>query len=512
MTAARPSPDVDVLIIGAGLSGIGAARHLVHDLPHKSYAILDSRGSIGGTWDLFRYPGIRSDSDMYTLGYNFKPWTGTKSIADGVDIRNYIVEAAREAGIDKHIRFHHKVVELNWSSEQQLWTVTAERTDTDEVVTTTAAFVFSCSGYYDYDKGFTPDFVGQEHFRGQVVHPQHWPEDLDYAGKRIVVIGSGATAITLAPTLAGQAEHVTLLQRSPSYILSLPSKDPVAQAFRERLPSKIGYAIIRLKNVSAAMALYTLSRKYPTMVKKRIRRLQQGWLPDGYDIDTHFGPSYDPWDQRLCLVPDNDLFHAIGEDRVSMVTDRIESFTDTGLKLESGALLEADIIVTATGLNLSALGGAKFRVDDAPVDLPSTMAYKGMMLTGVPNFAFVVGYTNASWTLKADLVSTYVMRLLAHMERSGYSTVELERDPTVSEEPFLDFAAGYVLRSVDRFPKQGSRAPWKLRMNYFRDLPMLRYGRFVDDAMKFGRPRVNTAAVDRSTSAPSRRQPPEMTS
>ncbi|MBY3988343.1 NAD(P)/FAD-dependent oxidoreductase [Rhodococcus fascians] len=495
MTAVLTTPEVDVLIIGAGLSGIGAARHLGHDLPGKTYTILESRGAIGGTWDLFRYPGIRSDSDMYTLGYSFKPWTGEKSIADGSDIRNYIVETAREAGVDKHIRYHHKVVALEWSSEQQFWTVTAQRSDTDETVTITASFVFSCSGYYNYDKGFSPEFVGQENFGGQVIHPQHWPEDLDYAGKKIVVIGSGATAITLAPNLARDAEHVTLLQRSPSYILSLPSKDPIAQTLRKRLPKKLAYSVTRLKNVSMAMLIFTLSQKYPEFMKKRIRKMQEGWLPKGYDLDTHFTPSYNPWDQRLCLVPDNDLFRSIRKDEVSIVTDHIDSFTETGLKLKSGQHLDADIVVTATGLNLSALGGATFRVDGRDVDLPSTMAYKGMMLTGIPNFAFVVGYTNASWTLKADMVSNYVMRLLAHMDENGYSTVELERDPSVDEEPFLDFAAGYVLRAVDNFPRQGSETPWKLRMNYFRDLPVLRYGKLVDKAMKFGRPRSKVAVA-----------------
>ena len=328
-----------------------------------------------------------------------------------------------------------------------------------------------------------------------MIHPQHWPEDLDYAGKKVVVIGSGATAITLAPNLAREAEHVTLLQRSPSYILSLPSKDPIAQTLRKRLPKKLAYSVTRLKNVSMAMLIFSLSQKYPEFMKKRIRKMQEGWLPKGYDLDTHFTPSYNPWDQRLCLVPDNDLFRSIRKDEVSIVTDHIDSFTETGLKLKSGQHLDADIVVTATGLNLSALGGATFRVDGRDVDLPSTMAYKGMMLTGIPNFAFVVGYTNASWTLKADMVSNYVMRLLAHMDENGYSTVELERDPSVDEEPFLDFAAGYVLRAVDNFPRQGSETPWKLRMNYFRDLPVLRYGKLVDKAMKFGRPRSKVAVA-----------------
>lgn len=475
---------VDVLIIGAGLSGIGAAHHLHSTLPGKSYAILESRGAIGGTWDLFRYPGIRSDSDMYTLGYNFRPWVGDKSIADGASIREYIEDTAREAGIDRHIRFHHTVVSAEWSTATSTWTVEAKVGESGEVAVFTASFLMCCSGYYDYDKGFTPDFEGLEDFGGTVVHPQLWPEDLDYAGKKVVVIGSGATAITLAPTLARDAEHVTLLQRSPSYIMSLPSKDPIALALRKYLPSRAAYGVTRLKNAVTSIGMYVLCQRYPNFMKERIRKLQEGWLPDGYDLDTHFTPKYDPWDQRLCLVPDNDLFTAIGEGKVDLVTDHIERFTEKGIALTSGENLDADIVITATGLNLVALGNVALRVDGKKIDITESMAYKGMMLTDVPNFAFVIGYTNASWTLKADLVCDYIMRLLAHMDSKGYREVRLERDATVGEEPFLDFAAGYVLRSVDTFPKQGSVAPWRLRMNYFRDLPSLRYGKLVDDNMR----------------------------
>ncbi|WP_186628167.1 NAD(P)/FAD-dependent oxidoreductase [Rhodococcus sp. BP22] len=475
---------VDVLIIGAGLSGIGAAHHLRSTLPHKSYAILESRGAIGGTWDLFRYPGIRSDSDMYTLGYNFRPWVGDKSIADGASIREYIEDTAREAGIDRHIRFHHTVVSAEWSTATSTWTVEAKVGESGEVAVFTASFLMCCSGYYDYEKGFTPDFEGLEDFGGTVVHPQLWPEDLDYAGKKIVVIGSGATAITLAPTLARDAEHVTLLQRSPSYIMSLPSKDPIALALRKYLPSRVAYGVTRMKNAVTSIGMYVLCQRYPNFMKGRIRKLQEGWLPDGYDLDTHFTPKYDPWDQRLCLVPDSDLFTAIGEGKVDVVTDHIERFTEKGIALTSGENLDADIVITATGLNLVALGNVALRVDGKKIDITESMAYKGMMLTDVPNFAFVIGYTNASWTLKADLVCDYIVRLLAHMDSKGYREVRLERDATVGEEPFLDFAAGYVLRSVDTFPKQGSVAPWRLRMNYFRDLPSLRYGKLVDDNMR----------------------------
>nr|WP_296778608.1 NAD(P)/FAD-dependent oxidoreductase [Rhodococcus sp. (in: high G+C Gram-positive bacteria)] len=474
---------VDVLIVGAGLSGIGAAHHLQSKLPGKSYAILESRGAIGGTWDLFRYPGIRSDSDMYTLGYNFRPWTGDKSIADGASIREYIEDTARDGGIDRHIRFHHKVVSAAWSTETSTWTVTAQRSDTGESAVFEASFLMCCSGYYDYDKGFTPKFDGIEDFGGAVVHPQKWPEDLDYAGKKVVVIGSGATAITLAPNLAREAEHVTLLQRSPSYIMSLPSKDSIALALRKYLPARAAYSVTRIKNAVTAIGMYVLCQRYPKLMKKQIRKLQEGWLPEGYDLDTHFTPKYDPWDQRLCLVPDNDLFRSIRKGEVNLVTDHIDRFTDRGIALKSGEHLDADVVVTATGLNLVAFGNVSITVDGRPVDLTETMAYKGMMLTDVPNFAFVVGYTNASWTLKADLVCDYVVRLLERMDKEGFREVRLARDASVGEEPFLDFAAGYVLRSVDTFPKQGSVAPWRLRMNYFRDLPALRFGKLVDDNM-----------------------------
>lgn len=482
-TSSTEVDSVDFLIVGAGLSGIGAAHHLQAKLPNKSYAILEGRGAIGGTWDLFRYPGIRSDSDMYTLGYNFRPWTGDKSIADGESIRDYIEDTAREGGIDRHIRFHHKVVSAEWSTATSKWTVTSVRSDTAASVVIEASFLMCCSGYYDYDSGFTPEFVGIETYGGEVVHPQKWPEKLDYAGKRVVVIGSGATAITLAPNLARDASHVTLLQRSPSYIMSLPSKDNIALALRKYLPARAAYGVTRFKNAVTAIGMYVISQKYPNFMKKQIRKLQEGWLPDGYDLDTHFTPKYNPWDQRLCLVPDNDLFRSIRKDEVEIVTDHIERFTETGIALTSGRHLDADVVVTATGLNLVAFGNVEMSVDGKKVDLTETMAYKGMMLTDVPNFAFVVGYTNASWTLKADLVSDYIARLLQKMDSEGFREVRLKRDPSVGEEPFLDFAAGYVLRAVDSFPKQGSIAPWRLRMNYFRDLPALRYGKLIDENM-----------------------------
>ena len=474
---------VDYLIIGAGLSGIGAAHHLQSKFPNKSYVILESRGAIGGTWDLFRYPGIRSDSDMYTLGYKFRPWTGDKSIADGASIKEYIEDTARDDGSEKHIRFHHRVVSAEWSTGSSQWTVTALQSDTGQTKTFAASFLMCCSGYYDYDKGFTPEFEGLDNFGGTVVHPQQWPEDFDYSGKKVVVIGSGATAVTLAPNLAGDAEHVTLLQRSPSYIMSLPSEDSIALALRKYLPARMAYDITRMKNTVLAVGMYVVCQRYPDFMKKRIRKLQEGWLPAGYDLDTHFTPKYDPWDQRLCLVPDNDLFRSIRRDEVEFVTDHIDHFTESGIELKSGRHLDADVVVTATGLNLVAFGKIALSVDGREVDLSETMAYKGMMLTDVPNFAFVVGYTNASWTLKADMVCDYVARLLEHMDENGYREVRLERDLSVEEQPFLDFAAGYVLRAVDSFPKQGSETPWRLRMNYFQDLPVLKYGKLVDENM-----------------------------
>ncbi|MGZ4443918.1 MAG: flavin-containing monooxygenase [Nocardioidaceae bacterium] len=476
---------VDVLIVGAGLSGVGAACHLAERFPATSYLVVESRDAIGGTWDLFRYPGIRSDSDMFTLGYRFKPWTDEKAIADGPAILDYVRETAREYGVEERTRFGLTVVGADWSSRDAVWHVRAERTGTGEVVELTCGFLWACSGYYSYDAGYAPPFAGLDRFRGEVVHPQAWPEDLDYADKRVVVIGSGATAVTLVPAMAADAAHVTMLQRSPTYILSLPGVDEVASKLRAHLPSGAAYAVTRWKNILVQTAIYQLSRRRPELVRSLIRRATVAQLPEGYDVDRHFRPAYDPWDQRLCLVPDGDLFKAIRSGGVDVVTDHVEEFTETGIRLRSGTELAADVVITATGLNLLAFGGMRLAVDGKPVHLPDTMAYKGMMLSGVPNFAYVVGYTNASWTLKADLVSEYVCRLLAHMAGNGHQVCVPRKDPTVGEEPFLDFAAGYVQRSVHAFPKQGSRAPWRLRMNYLRDLVALRHGRLDDDALDF---------------------------
>jgi monooxygenase len=477
---------LDVLIVGAGLSGIGAGCHLQAECPDKTYAILEARESIGGTWDLFRYPGIRSDSDMYTLGYSFRPWREAKSIADGSSILKYVRDTATENGIEEKVRFHHRVLRAEWSSADARWIVEALRTDTQQIVKLTCGFLLMCSGYYRYDEGYTPDFEGTERFRGRIVHPQKWTEDVDYEEKRVVVIGSGATAVTLIPAIAQSAAHVTMLQRSPSYIVSLPAEDAIANFLRRLLPAKLAYSIVRWKNVLITMLVFQLSRRRPGFVKALVRKGVEKRLPQGYDIDAHFKPRYSPWDQRLCLVPDGDLFDAICAGRASVVTDHIDTFTESGLRLDSGAELEADLIVTATGLNLLTLGGMQITVDGRDVDVSETMSYKGMMLSGVPNMAMAFGYTNASWTLKCDLTCGYVCRLLNHMDEHGYvQCIPQKHDASVAEEPFIDFTSSYVLRSIDQFPKQGSKAPWRLHQNYALDILALKLGTVDDGAMRF---------------------------
>ncbi|MFH5208232.1 flavin-containing monooxygenase [Antrihabitans sp. NCIMB 15449] len=478
----------DHIIVGAGLSGIGAAVHLGKGFPERSYVVLEARHTLGGTWDLFRYPGVRSDSDMYTLGYRFKPWTGRKAIADGADIRAYIEEAATENGVLDHIRYNSKVVRAEWSSADERWTVSIEHTDTGETSQLTCDFLMSTTGYYRYDEGFTPNFAGLSDFKGQIVHPQHWPQDLDFAGKRVVVIGSGATAVTLIPNLAKVAAHVTMLQRSPTYIISQPTTDPIAEQLIKRLPSRYASKAVRGRYLAISIGFYEFCRRRPNEARLLLRKLLERQLPDDVDFDTHFKPKYDPWDQRLCLVPSGDLFKALRKHTVDIVTDHIDTFTETGIRLQSGKEIAADIVVTATGLNLHVFGGVQLAVDGEDVDLPSTMAYKGMMLSGIPNFVFVIGYTNASWTLKADLVCEYTVRLLKHMKKSGKTVMVPRRNPDVGEEPFLDFAANYVLRTVDKFPKQGSEAPWKLKMNFFVDRVNLRSGSIHDDVLEFSGP------------------------
>jgi len=479
---------VDVLIVGAGLSGIGAACHLQMDCPDRSYAILEARGASGGTWDLFRYPGIRSDSDMFTLGYRFKPWENEQSIADGSSILEYVRETAREYGVDSQIRYNRRALAASFSTADARWTVEVEDTDTGAVEKLTCSFLFGNTGYYRYDEGFSPEFPGSERFRGEIVHPQHWPEDLDYAGKRVVVIGSGATAVTLVPAMAERAAHVTMLQRSPSYVLSLPGSDPIAGLLRKVLPPRMLYPLIRWKNVMLASLMYRLCRRRPQLMRKLLRKGVAARLPEGYDVDTHFNPSYLPWDQRLCLVPDGDLFDTISRGGASVVTDRIETFTERGIRLESGEELEADVIVTATGLNLLILGGMELSVDGVVVPPAETVGYKGIMLSGVPNMALTVGYTNASWTLKGDLAADYVCRLLNHMRDRGYSTVTPKMpSESLPRRPFLDLKSGYVQRAEHLMPKQVDRHPWQLHQNYVRDLRALRYGPIEDEGLVFTR-------------------------
>jgi cation diffusion facilitator CzcD-associated flavoprotein CzcO len=478
---------LDVLIIGAGISGIGAACHLRDQCSDKTFAVLESRDAIGGTWDLFRYPGIRSDSDMFTLGYSFRPWPHAKSIAEGSTIRDYLRDTADEYRIADAIRLRHKAIRAEWSTVDGRWTVDVLRVDTGEAMRITCRFLLSCSGYYRYDQGYTPEFPGIERFAGQVVHPQHWPDDLDYTGKRVVVIGSGATAVTLVPAMAEQAEHVTMLQRSPSYIAPIPARDRLADRLRATLPPHLAARVVRWKNVLTTMVFYQLSRRKPELIKRLIRRIQRPLLPADYDY-RHLAPSYLPWDQRMCLVPDGDLFTAIRHGKASIATDRIDTFTEHSIRLASGVELPADIVVTATGLNLLMFGGLSISVDGTEIDPAETVSYKGMMLSGIPNFVFALGYTNASWTLKIDLVHEYVCRLLRHMDQHGYQRC-MPTPPADGDtlEPFIGLQSGYILRSADMLPKQGPHTPWRLYQNYVRDVLLLRYGSLEDEAMWFSR-------------------------
>ncbi len=480
------SEHVDVLVVGAGISGICAGYHLQKSCPGRTYAILEARDTMGGTWDLFRYPGIRSDSDMYTLGYSFKPWTGRKAIADGWSILEYLRETAEENGIDRKIRFRHRVKRASWSSEDARWTVEVERGERNELVHFECNFLFMCSGYYNYAEGYLPEFPGIERFRGRIVHPQKWTDDVDYAGKRVVVIGSGATAVTLVPSIADKAAHVTMLQRSPTYIVSLPAEDPIANGLRRLLPARLAYALTRWKNVLLGLWFYNFCRRHPTRARALITRWLRTELGPDYDLGTHFNPRYNPWEQRLCLVPDSDLFKVMREGRASIATDQIETLTETGLKLRSGAELDADLIVTATGLNLLLLGGLEVSVDGVRVEFAKTFNYKGMMFSDVPNLALAVGYTNASWTLKAELICRYGCRLLNHMEKTGMRqcTPRL-RDPDIKDTPFLDLTSGYVQRSIHMFPKQGSKTPWRLHQSYPLDVMMLQRGKVDDGVMEF---------------------------
>ncbi|MFY9894505.1 MAG: NAD(P)/FAD-dependent oxidoreductase [Xanthobacteraceae bacterium] len=486
----------DVIIVGSGLSGIDAAYHVQTYCRNKSYVILESRDAIGGTWDLFRYPGIRSDSDMYTFGYSFRPWQSNASIAEGGLIRSYIRETAEAYGIDRKIRFRHRVKRASWSSAEALWTIEAERGADREPVRFTCNFLFGCTGYYDYAGGYAPAFAGAEKFRGRIIHPQQWPEALDYAGKRVVVIGSGATAVTIIPAMAEIAAQVTMLQRSPTYIVARPSQDPFVIWLRRHLPVKLAHDIARWRNALLGLYLYNRCRRKPEAVKHAIVELAREELGADYDVETHFTPRYNPWDQRLCLAPDADFFRAIKAGKADVVTDEIETFTETGIRLRSGRELSADIIVTATGLKMQLLGGIEVAVDGKPVKFAETMNFKGVMLSDVPNLANIFGYTNASWTLKCDLICAYIARLINYMDRHDYvQCTPRRRDASIMPEPLIDFSSGYIQRTIDQFPRQGSKKPWKLYQNYLLDLVSLRFGPVNDKALEFSRRRQRAKAA-----------------
>ncbi|HET7106412.1 MAG TPA: NAD(P)/FAD-dependent oxidoreductase [Candidatus Acidoferrum sp.] len=475
----------DVLIVGAGLSGIGAAYHLQSECPKKSFLILEGRNAIGGTWDLFRYPGVRSDSDMYTLGYRFRPWREAKAIADGPSILRYIRETARDFGIDRKIRYGHQVTAARWSSADAQWTVEAAQSN-GSVAWFTCNFLYMCSGYYDYAAGYMPGWPGMEKFRGQIVHPQRWPENLAYKDKRVVVIGSGATSVTLVPAMAETAAHIVMLQRSPSYVLALPSQDAVAIFLRGKVPPGLAYSIVRWKNVLIATLLFQRSRRTPEKIKNWILGLAKKSLGPDYDVAKHFTPRYNPWEQRLCFIPDADLFRSIKSGKASVVTDEIETFTENGLLLRSGETLQADIIVTATGLKVQLMGGMQVWVDGAPVTFSRAMSYKGMMYSDVPNLASSFGYTNASWTLKSDLTAEYVCRLLKYMDAGGYAQcTPRKRDDSIAEQPAIDFSSGYIQRAKDVLPKQGSKRPWQLHQNYALDMLEFRFASVNDGTMEF---------------------------
>jgi len=479
---------LDVVIIGAGLSGVGAAVHLKEKCPDKTFTLLEMRAAMGGTWDLFRYPGIRSDSDMYTLGYAFKPWSNPKSIADGPDIRRYIEETAAEHGIDQKIRYRHKLLGLDWSSRDARWNLRVEKLDTGEIVTISCQFVICCAGYYKYEHGYTPEFAGREDFRGTIIHPQHWPEDLDYTGKRIVVIGSGATAVTLVPALTDKAGHVVMLQRSPSYVVTVPEKSAFPDMLRKFLPEKAVYSVVRTRNVLLSMGIYNFARKFPDKARELLMKQVERQVGEGVDMQ-HFAPKYSVWDERLCAVPDGDMFKALRSGRASVVTDHIERFTEKGILLKSGKELEADIIVTATGLELQVLGGAEITLDGAPLRISEKFYYKGAMLEDVPNLALVFGYTNSSWTLKADLILDYFCRVMNHMREHGYAVcMPKSNGAAKSGGPFLNLNSGYIQRAKDKLPQQGAEKPWKLYQNYALDYVMMKLGKLDDGALTFSNP------------------------
>lgn len=489
---------VDVIVVGAGISGIGAAYHLQKSSPDRSFMILEGRGDLGGTWDLFRYPGVRSDSDMQTLGYSFKPWTKAKSIADGPSILEYLRETVDEYDIERFIRYHHLVTTAEWSTADATWTITANRSDTNETVTYTCSFLFMCSGYYSYKGGYTPEFAGIDDFSGPVVHPQKWPEDLDYAGKRIAIIGSGATAMTLVPAMATDAAHVTMIQRSPTYVVARPAEDPIAKKLRTFLPEKLAYRMVRKKNITLSQLFYNKTRKQPEKVKEQLLGLTRDALGDEM-VEQHFTPRYNPWDQRLCLIPDSDLYDAINSGKASVVTDHIERITESGIELQSGDHLDADIIVTATGLQLVTVGEMDFTIDGEPLDFSTTWTYKGLAYSDVPNMVSSFGFINASWTLRADITCDFVCRLLNHMRDTGadYCVPRLRpSDADMPQRPWIDdFSAGYMQRIMPTMPKQGDRAPWLNTQRYNDDVKLISKARIDDDVLEFNKAPVRSGAT-----------------
>lgn len=479
------APLLDVLIVGAGISGIGCAYHIQKKCSDLSYSIIEARGDLGGTWDLFKYPGIRSDSDLFTFGYEFKPWKEKKAIADGRSIKAYVEETAAENGIKEHIRFLTRVVDIDWQSDKHYWRVTLKSEESGQHEHIAARWIFNASGYYRYDKGYAPHFKGQSQFNGQIVHPQHWPEDLEYENKRVVVIGSGATAVTLVPALAKSASHVTMLQRTPSYVLPVPVDDPIAKHLRAWFSEDTAFKAARRFNIAKQRWVYAFCQRFPHRARKIIRSLNAKMLPEGYPVDIHFNPPYNPWEQRLCAVPGGDLFESISKGKASVATDTIDTFTETGIKLDSGQHIEADIIVTATGLNLLPLGGIVPKIDGEAISLPECVTYKGMLLSGVPNFAIAVGYTASSWTLKIGLLCEHFTRLLNHMEEHGFTQCTPVADPNMETQPLLNFGAGYIQRSLEQLPRQGMQFPWSMSFNYAQDVKIFRKGRVDDPALKF---------------------------
>lgn len=474
---------VDVLIIGAGISGIGAGCHLTMKSPDRTFAILEGREALGGTWDLFKYPGIRSDSDMYTFGYAFRPWTEGKDIASAESIIRYLKQTSEEYGVDKKIRYGHRVAKVNWSTPDKHWVV--DITNEDGSFQMSCKFLLTCTGYYDYDKAYLPEFEGYDDYKGTLVQPQFWPEDLDYKDKTVLIIGSGATAITLVPSMADDAKHVTMLQRSPTYVFTRPAKDKIANFLRKVFPNMLAYRLARTKNVLLNIFSFNRARTKPEKVREFLRNMAKEELGDCVDVDIHFNPNYDPWDQRVCLVPDSDLFNVLKDGSASIVTDHIERFTKTGVKLKSGGEITADIIVPATGLSLQFLGGIEASVDGVPLVVADMLNYRGMMFGGVPNMAAVFGYTNASWTLKADLTCGYVARLLNYMDKHGYASATPTLPETMSTEPLVNLQSGYFLRSLDALPKQGAEIPWRNPENYLKDYKTIRWGKFKDGVLAF---------------------------